>query len=222
MSIKLSKEASDRFWAKVEKTDGCWIWRGYKNSRGYGAFSFRYKENGIKKFASYRAHRIAYELLIGEIADGYVACHKCDNPSCVNPDHIFIGTSLDNYRDCMSKGRARFQNKKFCKNGHERSGENVIINGNKTICKLCQRIWDKKKRDKIKNDPEKLIKKREYAREIARKKRSSPEFRAKEALKTKEYIKRKIASMSQEELELYRAKARERTRIYNLKKKGLI
>lgn len=88
----------DKFWNKVDKTDQCWIWTG-RTYRKYGAYSHKGKK--------YRAHRAVWESIHGAIPVGMVICHKCDNPSCVNPDHLFIGTQADNVRDCKEKGRIR-------------------------------------------------------------------------------------------------------------------
>lgn len=92
-----------RFMNKVEKTDSCWIWKAARvMGQGYGMIKV-----GTK---TYRAHRLSYELFKGEIPSGMYICHTCDNPPCVNPDHLFLGTASDNNRDKMEKGR-------FC-NGH--------------------------------------------------------------------------------------------------------
>ena len=89
----------DQFWNNhIERDNGCWEWQKGKNDRGYGEVSI----NGISLYV----HRFAWELLNGEIPGGMCILHKCDNPSCINPDHLFIGTQLDNVRDMLSKGRA--------------------------------------------------------------------------------------------------------------------
>lgn len=89
---------ADLFWAKVRKTENCWIWEGgYETDGDYGYFDI----NGKRA----RAHRVAYELTYGAIADGLFACHRCDNPSCVRPDHLFLGTNQENMDDCAAKGR---------------------------------------------------------------------------------------------------------------------
>ncbi len=86
-----------RFFKKVKKTDTCWIWLGAK-SNGYGVF----RANKIK----YLAHRFIYQITNNYSFSKFdLVCHSCDNPSCVNPDHLFIGTQKDNVRDCIKKGR---------------------------------------------------------------------------------------------------------------------
>lgn len=90
---------SERFWSKVAKgePDECWIWRRAIDREGYGRFTFDRK----RKFA----HRIAYLLTHGRIPDGQSVLHKCDNPLCVNPRHLFLGTHRVNMDDRGAKGR---------------------------------------------------------------------------------------------------------------------
>lgn len=76
---------------------GCWIWTGAKNSYGYGDCVFLGKRTN--------ASRAAWILKNGEPTEGMVVCHSCDNPVCVNPDHLWLGTQGDNVRDCVAKGR---------------------------------------------------------------------------------------------------------------------
>lgn len=93
--------AETRFWNKVIKTEGCWNWIGCKIGKmGYG--QFRFVKNG--KIQN-RAHRVSWIIHNGEIPDGLLVLHKCDNPLCVRPDHLFLGTDLDNATDRMKKGR---------------------------------------------------------------------------------------------------------------------
>lgn len=87
-----------RFWSRVQKADGCWLWAGSRSTRGYGMFR--------RSKGSHAAHRIAWELANGRaVPDGLVVRHTCDNPPCVNPAHLLIGTMADNYRDSVERGR---------------------------------------------------------------------------------------------------------------------
>jgi hypothetical protein len=88
------------FWAKVDTSGNCWIWRSAINPTGYGAFNWRGKTR--------KAHRIAYELAYGvSLSSEQHVMHSCDNPACVNPAHLTLGTHLDNVRDKVTKGRQR-------------------------------------------------------------------------------------------------------------------
>jgi hypothetical protein len=86
-----------RFWQKVLRSDVCWTWSAAKDRDGYGWF----KRAGKQVYA----HRVSWTLHHGEIPAGLFVLHKCDNPSCVRPEHLFLGTNLDNVRDALSKGR---------------------------------------------------------------------------------------------------------------------
>ncbi len=95
---------SERFWAKVEKTDTCWLWKGATTPGGYGVIG-----KGRATEGTIRAPRLAYELAYGKIPDGMIVWHKCDNPSCVRPEHLLPGTQKDNVRDMINKGRNRYK-----------------------------------------------------------------------------------------------------------------
>jgi hypothetical protein len=87
----------ERFEEKFEKGNSCWNWTAYKDWKGYGRFELA----GRVQYA----HRVSYQLYVGEIPEGLYICHRCDNPSCVRPAHLFLGTNADNMRDRENKGR---------------------------------------------------------------------------------------------------------------------
>lgn len=88
----------ERFWNKVEKTESCWNWIA-STDRKYGHFLFQGK--------LIKAHRFSFMLENGEIPQGLDVCHHCDNPKCVRPSHLFLGTRSDNMRDMIAKGRCK-------------------------------------------------------------------------------------------------------------------
>ena len=98
---KIRKPLSERFWEKVKVgiPNDCWEWMGCRTNMGYGCFSV----NNRMRLAS----RVAYELKNEKIPEGLCVLHKCDNPPCCNPNHLFLGTRTDNHIDKMEKGRQR-------------------------------------------------------------------------------------------------------------------
>lgn len=100
--LHLQKEPNtlERFWQKIDSTNlaGCWLWLGKTDKDGYGSFAATHK-------VTERAHRYSYSLFFGTIPESLCVCHTCDNPGCVRPDHLFLGTIQDNNNDKMKKNR---------------------------------------------------------------------------------------------------------------------
>jgi len=96
----VEQRVRNRFWAKVNKTETCWLWTGADDgSEGYGKF----EEGGMW----HRAHRLSYKWHNGALVPGLVILHNCDNPKCIRPDHLIQGTQKENMQDMVRRGRAR-------------------------------------------------------------------------------------------------------------------
>lgn len=95
----MTQEDKDRFYKKFDIGQDCWNWTaGLRGKSGYGAFKYKGKVLD--------AHRLSYKLHKGEIPEGLLVCHTCDNRRCVNPDHLWLGSYRDNWMDAVTKGRA--------------------------------------------------------------------------------------------------------------------
>ncbi len=140
----------------VDLNSGCWLWEGHLDTSGYGAL-FALGKN-------LRMHRVSYELFRGEIPTGMWALHKCDVRSCVNPNHIWLGTVQDNNADTKAKGRYNVKSlagRSHCLNGHEYTpgniGKSKLRDGTHgRRCKVCEKLSNRRRylRRKFKNKPE--------------------------------------------------------------------
>lgn len=149
---------------RVDRSDKCWIWLKARNSKeGYGRVWC--------KGELWHTHRLVWELVNGPIPAGLYVCHKCDNPPCVNPDHLFLGGARENRMDAYSKGRVplkrRVKEKTNCGKGHPYTNGNIVIqwNGNSSYkaCLICKRAsvrnwYAKNKEDYNKSRREKAAK----------------------------------------------------------------
>lgn len=123
-----TKEQTDRFWSNVDRSGKCWVWKRFTTEKGYGKVGFSNKVQ--------RAHRVAWFIAKGKIPNGLLVLHKCDNPPCVRPSHLFLGTAIDNTRDAMRKGRLKYKalHRIGAEHGMARLSEDDVL----SIRRLCK------------------------------------------------------------------------------------
>jgi len=134
---KLKEKDIERFWKHVNKTATCWIWKASKSNRVYGNFSV--------KDVLFRAHRISYFIKNGEVKREFTIHHKCNNPSCVNPDHL-QQISLKENTLLGNSFSAKEARQTHCKRGHKFTKENTYIfpNGWRS-CRKCRIMLEKRR-----------------------------------------------------------------------------
>jgi hypothetical protein len=105
--ILVDEALTARFWAKVNKAGDCWVWTGARNPyRGdYGIFWVKFPPGSPRRGVTLLAHRVSWEIANGPIPGRLLVCHTCDNPPCVRPAHLFLGSDADNQVDMIGKGR---------------------------------------------------------------------------------------------------------------------
>lgn len=116
----MRKSIGNRFWDRVDVCgeDECWEWKGYRNENGYGK---------MLAFGEQMAHRVSWIINSGEIPEGIKVLHKCDNPPCVNPEHLFLGTLGDNNKDRHRKGRTVVPDNKGSNHGMSKLKESDVV-----------------------------------------------------------------------------------------------
>jgi hypothetical protein len=135
MSQTFREELGDKYWPLVDKSDlgGCWPWLGSRSKLNYGML---FLDGRLM-----RVHRIGYEIANGPIPAGMHCCHRCDNPPCVNPAHLFLGSRKDNMADMARKGRHYKQRVTHCPKGHEYTAHNTSTTRGYRRCKQCDRDY---------------------------------------------------------------------------------
>jgi hypothetical protein len=131
----LSPSAVARFWAKIDQSGSCWTWTAHLNAKGYGQFGVSGR--------NVKAHRFAYELLVGPIPAGLVIDHLCRNRACCNPDHMEPVTGAVNILRGVGLAAVNARKTK-CLRGHPLSGDNLCVRADgERECRECRRAWQR-------------------------------------------------------------------------------
>lgn len=146
-----SKPIEERFFSKIQKQKSCWLWNASRMPKGYGQLNDKGKV--------WRAHRLSWVIHYGPIPENLFVCHSCDNPPCVNPKHLWLGTRSENMKDMILKGRfltkmARDNiNKTECPKGHEYNTQNTYVcSRGKRSCRICRKENDRLSKLRKRND----------------------------------------------------------------------
>lgn len=148
----IARPVMERFIEKIDTSGSCWLWKSALHHSGYGLFGM----DGRMQTAS----RVAYKLLVGPIPPDMCVLHACDNPRCVKPSHLFLGTQLENMRDMTTKGRNHETKKTHCPRGHAYTKLNTYLSPSKKgrTCRECgriaQRAYQAKKKSKATSNVE--------------------------------------------------------------------
>lgn len=159
---------NERLLSRIHKTESCWIWTGSRNLKGYG----RLKD--VK--TSILAHRAMFFLHNGFLPKDKLVMHSCDNPSCVNPDHLSLGDHRANALDMVKKGRRKggLKKKDVCRVGHKKVERfNKTLNRKRGVCLICRKIYMKAYYKKWMMNPEKRQLKNKKERERHRKNKTN-------------------------------------------------
>lgn len=120
-----------RFFAHCDTSKDCWEWQSTLTKDGYGKVWWKGKQ--------FSAHKVSWYLHFGEYPSSEaMVCHHCDNPKCVNPDHLYLGDQYTNQQDAVKRLRHKEARKNYCKNGHEFTLANIYFWRNHRYCRACR------------------------------------------------------------------------------------
>lgn len=147
MSDEKPRIKLDKIMARTKRIKECLEWTGpcFRRPSGKKTYPYMYYKNKV-----WRGNRLVWTLVNGTIPPGKLICHKCDNPRCVNPNHLYLGTYFDNNRDMVKRGRHAESRKTQCPYGHPYSGQNLRTLKGKRYCRSC--AWYKNRGLKVMKD----------------------------------------------------------------------